>query len=76
MYKETIKTAGSKMDKTIAVIQKDLSPLRAGRANPQILDRITVDYYGSPTALNQVRSSSCHCTEKYYGKSQNGSYAG
>ena len=54
MYKETIKTAGSKMDKTIAVIQKDLSTLRAGRANPQILDRITVDYYGSPTALNQV----------------------
>jgi ribosome recycling factor len=42
------------MDKTIAVIQKDLSTLRAGRANPQILDRITVDYYGTPTALNQV----------------------
>ena len=40
MYKETIKTAGSKMDKTIAVIQKDLSTLRAGRANPQILDKI------------------------------------
>ena len=54
MYKETIKTAGSKMDKTIAVIQKDLNTLRAGRANPQILDRITVDYYGTPTALNQV----------------------
>ena len=54
MYKETIKNAGAKMDKTIAVIQKDLSTLRAGRANPQILDRITVDYYGTPTALNQV----------------------
>jgi len=54
MYKETIKTAGSKMDKTIAVIQKDLSTLRAGRANPQILDKITVDYYGTPTSLNQV----------------------
>ena len=54
MYKETIKTAGSKMDNTIAVIQKDLNTLRAGRANPQILDRITVDYYGTPTALNQV----------------------
>ena len=38
MYKETIKTAGEKMDKTISVIQKDLSTLRAGRANPQILD--------------------------------------
>ena len=54
MYKETIKNAGSKMDKTIAVIQKDLNTLRAGRANPQILDKITVDYYGTPTALNQV----------------------
>ena len=54
MYKETIKTAGTKMDKTIAVIQKDLATLRAGRANPQILDKITVDYYGTPTALNQV----------------------
>lgn len=54
MYKETIKTAGSKMDKTIAVIQKDLSTLRAGRANPQILDKVMVDYYGTPTAINQV----------------------
>ena len=54
MYKETIKTAGDKMDKSIAVIQKDLATLRAGRANPQILDKITVDYYGTPTALNQV----------------------
>ena len=54
MYKETIKTAGEKMDKTISVIQKDLSTLRAGRANPQILDKITVDYYGTPTPLNQI----------------------
>ncbi|MEE1200672.1 MAG: ribosome recycling factor [Christensenellales bacterium] len=54
MYKETIKTAETKMDKTVAVIQKDLSTLRAGRANPQILDKITVEYYGTPTALNQV----------------------
>lgn len=54
MYKETIKTAGNKMDKTISVVQKDLSTLRAGRANPQILDKITVDYYGTPTALNQI----------------------
>ena len=54
MYKETIKTAGAKMEKTIAVVQKDLNTLRAGRANPQILDKITVDYYGTPTPLNQV----------------------
>ena len=54
MYKENIKTAGEKMDKTIAGIRKDLSTLRAGRANPQILDKIVVDYYGTPTPLNQV----------------------
>ncbi len=54
MYQDIIKAAADKMDKTIAVIQKDLSTLRAGRANPQILDKITVDYYGTPTALNQV----------------------
>ena len=34
MYHDTIKTTGEKMDKTIAVIQKDLATLRAGRANP------------------------------------------
>ena len=54
MYKETIKNAGDRMDKTIANIQNDLATLRAGRANPKILDKITVDYYGTPTALNQV----------------------
>ena len=54
MYKEIIKTAGEKMEKTIAILEKDLATLRAGRANPQILDKITVDYYGVPTALNQV----------------------
>ena len=64
MYKEAIKTAGAKMDKTIEIIEKDLSTLRAGRANPQILDKITVDYYGTPTHLNQVaifplRSRAC-----------------
>ena len=54
MYREIIKDAGSRMDKTIANIQNDLATLRAGRANPKILDKITVDYYGTPTALNQV----------------------
>lgn len=54
MYKEYIKTAGEKMEKTLNVVIKDLSTLRAGRANPQILDKITVDYYGTPTPLNQV----------------------
>jgi len=54
MYKPVIATAKEKMNKTLHVIQKDLTTLRAGRANPQILDKITVDYYGSPTPLNQL----------------------
>lgn len=54
MYKPVIATAKEKMNKTLAVIQKDLTTLRAGRANPQILDKITVDYYGTPTPINQV----------------------
>lgn len=54
MYTDCIKEAGEKMDKTIAVIRRDLATLRAGRANPQILDRITVEYYGTPTPLNQL----------------------
>lgn len=54
MYKEHINQAGEKMDKTVAVVKKELSTLRAGRANPQILDRIVVDYYGTPTPLNQL----------------------
>lgn len=54
MYKQVISTAKEKMKKTAAVYQRDMVSLRAGRANPQILDRITVDYYGTPTPLNQI----------------------
>ncbi len=51
---DTIETAKDKMGKTIAVLQRELSSLRAGRPNAQMLDRITVDYYGTPTPVNQV----------------------
>ena len=43
-----------KMNKTISVFQENLSEIRAGRANPAILNNITVDYYGVPTPINQV----------------------
>ena len=43
-----------KMSKTISVLQEDLSEVRAGRANPAILNKIRVDYYGTPTPINQV----------------------
>ena len=46
------------MKKTISVLKSDLSTMRAGRANPTMLDRIQVDYYGSPCPLNQVANIS------------------
>ena len=52
--KEIAATTKDKMEKSAAVYQRDMVGLRAGRANPKLLDRITVDYYGTPTPLNQV----------------------
>ena len=43
-----------KMSKTISVLQENFSEVRAGRANPAILNKIKVDYYGTPTPINQV----------------------
>lgn len=43
-----------KMQKTLDVLSSDFGAVRAGRANAQVLDRITVEYYGVPTPLNQV----------------------
>jgi ribosome recycling factor len=46
--------AKEKMTKTQEFYKRDMMSLRAGRANPQILDRIVVDYYGTPTPLKQM----------------------
>ena len=54
MYRAVIDTAKGKMEKTKDYYQKDMLSLRAGRANPQILDKITVDYYGTQTPLRQM----------------------
>lgn len=43
-----------KMNKTLAALENEYSTIRVGRANPKVLDRITVDYYGTPTPINQV----------------------
>ena len=43
-----------KMDKTIVAFKNDLSTVRAGRANPNMLDRVMVDYWGSMTPINQT----------------------
>ena len=50
--------AKTKMEKTKDVLRSDLIAIRAGRANPQLLDRITVDYYGTPTPLKNVANIS------------------
>ena len=44
----------NKMDKTVSVFQENLSEIRAGRANPAILNKVMVEYYGTPTPINQV----------------------
>ena len=54
MVDEVLNTAKEKMKKTCASYEQDMQGLRAGRANPQLLDRITVYYYGTPTPLNQI----------------------
>lgn len=43
-----------KMNKTVDALNNDLATIRAGRANPHVLDKITVDYFGTPSPLNQV----------------------
>ena len=43
-----------KMKKTISVFEENLAEVRAGRANPNILNKVTVDYYGVPTPINQM----------------------
>ena len=52
--KEILDQAKAKMDKTIVVLENNMQAIRAGRANPKLLDRISVDYYGTPTPLNQI----------------------
>ena len=51
---ERIQKYEEKMKKTLASLEAELATIRAGRANPHILDKLTVDYYGSPTPLQQV----------------------
>lgn len=52
--KEQVKVYDEKMKKAVDFLASDYQAIRAGRANPHILDKITVDYYGQPTPLQQV----------------------
>ena len=53
-----INKAQEKMDKSLNVLIADYGTIRAGRANPGVLDKVMVDYYGSPTPINQVATVS------------------
>ncbi len=54
MTDAVLKNAKEKMAKTCSSYEREMQSVRAGRANPQVLDRIMVDYYGTPTPINQV----------------------
>ena len=56
MLKDEYKVYESKMSKSIDSVSADFASVRAGRANASVLDRIMVDYYGSPTPIQQIAS--------------------
>ena len=58
MIKDIKKVSEEKMGKTISKLESDLSTMKAGRANPSMLDRVQVDYYGSPCPISQVANVS------------------
>ncbi|CCO09443.1 ribosome recycling factor [Desulforamulus hydrothermalis] len=58
MIKEIISSAEDNMKKTVEVVRKEFASLRAGRATPALLDKVTVSYYGTPTPLNQLANIS------------------
>lgn len=55
---EKLKVYEDKMKKTLSNLEGELTTIRAGRANPNVLNKITVDYYGSPTPIQQVANVS------------------
>ncbi|MFP4159340.1 MAG: ribosome recycling factor [Desulfosalsimonas sp.] len=58
MIDSIISEAGEKMDKTVDALKKELQKIRTGRASLNLLDDVRVDYYGTPTPLNQIASLS------------------
>ncbi|MBS3809537.1 MAG: ribosome recycling factor [Desulfobacterales bacterium] len=58
MIDSIISEAKEKMDKSVSALKKDLQKIRTGRASLSILDDVRVDYYGTPTPLNQIASLS------------------
>ena len=54
MTTEVINSSEDKLKKSLETLKKDYGSLRAGRATPSLLDKVTVDYYGTPTPVNQM----------------------
>ena len=54
MINEILTSREEKMKKTLESLKREFASLRAGRATPSLLDKVTVDYYGTPTPVNQV----------------------
>ena len=55
---ERVKVFNTKMEKTLSSLEKELQTIRAGRANPHVLDKLQVEYYGMPTPIQQVANIS------------------
>jgi ribosome recycling factor len=58
MYNELIKKSEEQMKKTINFLKEDLASIRAGKANPKLVDKIQVSYYGTMTPLSQIANIS------------------
>lgn len=58
MYKELIKSSEETMKKSISFLRDELATIRAGKANPKLIDKIQVSYYGTMTPINQVANIS------------------
>ena len=56
MINETLNEADQKMDKAVSVTREEFSAIRAGRANPSMFAKLTADYYGTPTPIQQLAS--------------------
>ena len=56
MIDETLLEAEEKMDKAVEVLKEDFAGIRTGRANPGLFNKMTVEYYGAPTPLQQLAS--------------------
>src|SRR5690554_6816027 len=54
MTKDSYKQYENRMEKSLQVLRDELAGIRAGRANPRLLDKISVNYYGTPTPINQL----------------------